>query len=515
MAIGGSDGPRKSFGPTQKDLDDTTLSDWVGVETDQESQTRDRNFPQDLKNAFGFRTVSSIPPEKIQKQLPEYEGRYPERQEKTGLARVRKISRFLSKTQKEQTILPHSVKSPSSEFQLSLTPDTPLEDTPVHVHVSDDELIASMKMTGKVFTRPDSRSIFSGEPSPVDVQQTDQRSTCYMMSMLAAYAASPIGKRILEAMVRTAGKDLALVTFYDPLIQENIQVMVSTSRLVDKSGKDIYSFGNPTEARWAGVIEKAYHAYKLSRSKRMKEEIEKAKQNGEADRAAHYIDQLHKVAPLDPKRSVLDWGDVLQSVSCMPELPEMKDRPQESYTYQPNSPRKLNEYDFKTKKNIEELRYNIELGVPVILGTPGMTPKGIYRALSTGTPTAHAIAVIGPAQMIQGGKFFDGVMVYDQYGSSLDGGVEVNASTSVVTKTRAVEKPEMLASSETALLDEPAPEDTDTEKSGDPTYEPELVTDEVINPFLTKAAGRSVRFYSYDQLHKYFVKGSMARGCYN
>lgn len=509
MATGGPGSSDKSFGPTQHDLKFDDYSGWVGVETDEESQIRDKKFPEDLKSVFGYRTVSAIPPKETQKHLPEFTGHYPDSQEKKGKATVRKISRLFSKAQSDKTVLPQPVKLPAKEFQPTLAPDIDFENCPVHVHFSDDELVKNMKLTGNVFTRPDSRPVFSGEPSPVDVQQTDQRSTCYMMSMLAAYAASPTGKKIIEAMVRPAGENLAMVTLYDPLTRENIQVMVSTCRLVDESGKDLYSFGNPTEARWAGIVEKAYHAYKMHRSKKVKEEIGKAEKNGELDRASYYTDQLHKVAPVDPKRSLLDWGDVLHSSACVPALPEIKDRPLADYQYQPNSPKKLDEFDLKGKKAIAELRYNIELGIPVTLGTPEITPRGIWRAISTGTPTNHAIAVLGPAEMMQHGKPVEGVLVYDQYGSSLDGGVEVNRDTPIVTTTRGFKKTAIV------LPDPPVSETGDTEEIEDLAYEPELVTDDVINPVLTKAAGRSVRFYRYDELHKYFVKGSMARGCYS
>ena len=512
MATGG---PGKPVGPSQHGFELDGDTGWVGVETDEETQLRDKNFPDDLKKVFGYRTVSSIPPEDVSKQLPEHEGPFPKQQEKKSKALARGFSRLLGAVQKSQVIFPHSVKAPPTEFN-PLPPKTTFEETPV-VYVSDDELIASMKLSGQVFIRPDSRTIFSGEPSPVDVQQTDKRSTCYMMSMLAGYAASPTGKKLLEAMVRPAGENRAIVTLYDPLVQDNIQVMVSTSRLVDKSGKDLYSFGNPTEARWAGIIEKAYHAYKFSRLKEVKAEIEKAKSAGELDRASYYYEQLHKVVSPDPKRSLIDWGEVIQSVGCIPELPEMENRPAAKYKYQSETPKKLFRFSLKGEEALKELRYNIELGVPMTLATRGKTAKGVLNTAKSGTMPDHAIAVLGPAEMMTHGVPVQGILVYDQHGAYLDGGAEINAETAIVSTKQAHKKTVDTIPAELLQSDQISTEVSDTTdvKHSPPPEAAEMITGEHISTVVTKAAGRSVRFYGYDELNKYFVMGALARGNYN
>lgn len=529
--------PNYSTQPSQ-DFDD---NDFETFETDAINQEEYNSYAKDLKAVFTSREVEAISPEDIQKQLPKYTGPISEHQQNAGLSTVRKISRFFSKARRLQTVQPINVRIPPKDFQPSLIPETPLEETPPPIFVSDDKLVENMGMSGKAFIREDTRPIFEKEPNPVDVQQCDKRSTCYVMSMLAAYAASPTGKKILEAMVQPDGENLALVTFYDPLTEKNIQVRVSTSRLVDKNGKDLYSFGNPTNTRWAGIIEKAYHAYKLSRSQALKVVIEEARAKKDDDRANYYTQELRKIVPLDARRSLLDWGDPLQSVSCIPKLPEMTERPGPKYSYQFDYLKKFLPSDLKDTDALANLKYNVELGVPATLGTL----KSAFRALSTGTPTNHAIAVAGPAVILNEstGQMHEGVLVYDQYGALLDGGVEINANNPVLARGKmprktdltsldggvevnekkpvfasdgTLQKTDLTSSWEEINLVSPTSETTiDNEEPVDLENDMEPIQNDLIAPILTKAGGRSLRFYRYDELHKYFDSGVLARGFYN
>lgn len=501
-----------------------SISDWdIGIATNKEQQERFAGFHDELKSCFGYRTVSAILESETEKKLPEYTGRLPSDQEGKKLGTLRKMGRIMGLGSKPLTVFPKKLEVNFPEVPPAFEGEKALRESPAHIFVPDNKLAANLLPDEPVFIRTDKRAIFAGEPAPADVCQVDRRSTCYLLSALASYSASPIGKKVLKEMVHPAGEGYALVTFFDSATQENIQVMVSTDRLTDKNGRDVYSFNNPTRAIWAGIIEKAFHAYKLSRSEKLKEQIVLAKQQGDELKQNFLEVELHKIAPPAPRKSLLDRGNMFGAINCIPRIPRAIEQPSGThYNYNHQSSVMLENLDVRNTNVKELLRFNIEMGVPVILGThPSNSLTGSLRAVTTGTPTGHAVAVLGPAEILTGKKgqnLEDGVLIYDPYGIALDGGRELSDDSTVIRfaqmtglseKDTPPKTPE--EEEETSFIPKSVPESS-IERLESDDFEPVEQNDVGL---LTKTAGHSVRFYTYEQLHRYFAKGTIAAGGYS
>jgi hypothetical protein len=97
-------------------------------------------------------------------------------------------------------------------------------------------------------------SLFSGgSPKLSDIKQADSRDDAYLLSTLASILANPDGAARIQNMIRDHGDGTATVRFAD------MDVTVSTSRLVDKDGYDLTSGG----ANWVRVVEKAFLARQM------------------------------------------------------------------------------------------------------------------------------------------------------------------------------------------------------------------------------------------------------------
>ena len=488
---------------------DGSEDDWTGVDVTKEATDRQKAYSEELKTCFGYRQVKTVLPRKMQKKLSVFRGKAPSSQESYVLSLARKPSKLLSLFQREISVYPHKPKDYFPTILPAIEPSDNPQEYPVHISASDEALINNLSPSEPAYVRQGSRGIFcNNDPKPEDVRQTDRRSTCYLMSTLASYASSSGGKKILKNMITPVDKDHVIVTFYDKIIGDNVQVLVSTARLVDKNGKDFYSFNNPTEACWPGIIEKAYHAYKLTRSTQLREQIQKADDQSLIDKEFFLHNHLQSIAPLDETKSLLDWGDMSHAIGCMSGLPLMTEIPQDGAHYHHQKEASfIQEEEFKTLKAQQQLKFNIDMGIPVILGTPPLGTKGFFRTITTGSPTGHAIGVLGSADLLINGRLHQGILVYDPYGVTLDGGEILDDTSAIVQmsgKSPSIEAMNRI----TPLLDRTSPEDPD---------EFELIDDshsDIIGSLVTKAAGRSVRFYRFNELHNYFAKGAIAPGGY-
>lgn len=455
-------------------------------------ENRYSEFQSNLASCFGYRTVEAIKADQLEKKLPVFSGRPPEKQE--GVHRVvRGAGQLFRKLSKAKTVYPELLMDKAQFASKVIEPATRFEEG---VHVSEEVLAADLLPGKKVYTLPERHPVFhSNSPSYEDIRQNDKRGTCYLLSGLASYARSPIGQKLLTDNIRDLGDGYAAVTLFDTVLDKDVTVIVSTARLTDAKGNDLYSFRNDNGVCWPALVEKAFHALKLSQVEVLKPLIETSKANGDSDYEDFLQTKLQEVYSQKQKsgNSLLDHNTLFNAVNCFPRLPVL-DTESQGYKQHFNRPLVFSGVDLEDKTNIDQLRFNVERGVPVILGTRGDF-KGKMLAAFSGTPTNHAVAVLSPATC-QEAKRPNGVLVYDTYGSALDG-------KEVVVK---------LPSASASFTDEEAA-----------SYQADSMTDdldgfdvvhrsEVPEKVTTQSAGRSVRFYSYEELHEYFSSAVVAPG---
>ena len=300
-------------------------------------------------------------------------------------------------------------------------------------------------------------------PIPEDICQNDLRSTCYLLASLASYAASPITKGLLKNCFIAADNEHTAVILYCSLLDRNITVLTTNTRLVNSKGQDIYSFGNGSNARWAGIMERAVHAAQIHRFSGCKQiisniPIEQADLRGEIREHQNMALGKGNTSP----QKLLDYSSTHVSMSFLPSVSFLTKVQGEGFT----------SHELIKPENLQLIRFNVEHGIPVILGTKGGS-AGAFNALTNGSPTNHAVGVLGPAQ--RDGE--TGLLIYDPYGESL--GLETGENS--------------FSSMQKKLYD-----------SDEPTIQ--------LPPIKATSA---VRFYAYSDLHKYFSEVKTARGGYN
>ncbi|WP_354008953.1 hypothetical protein [Endozoicomonas lisbonensis] len=341
---------------------------------------------------------------------------------------------------------------PASEWQDELRANQ------VDMFVSDERLLNNMDSSSEWYDRMGNGVLFNGEvPDTFDIAQLDRRQTCFLLSALGAYAATPLGQRLLQQIIRLYPEGFVGVTLNDDsLAERSVKVVVSSSRPVDRHGKDCYSFANTSGARWAGYIEKACHALLLERSANV-DQLKKEKPGEDLS----YIEGLLRLITSNKKNScLLDRIDMSLAFKLLPPMPELTS-PSPAF----QQPQSLNAFDARDddlkKPLIKDLIcFNIKQGIPVILGTRGDW-RGTFNA-SSGTPTNHAVTVLGPASLRKGSDTVDGFLTYDPYGEAF--GKSDIATASVGTTTS------------------------------------------------VKPSGQAIRFCSYDDIHEYFNRVTIARG---
>ncbi|KEQ16394.1 hypothetical protein [Endozoicomonas numazuensis] len=411
------------------------------------------------------------------------------------------------------------------------------DDAQVDIFTSDRNLASYLTGSEPVFVRTESdRPLFNAsEPIPEDVRQSDSRATCYLLSALASYAASPVGKQLLLNNIHPLKPGYALVKFHDPSLEQAIQVMVKTDRLIDQKGADLYSFDNDSRSSWVGTVEKAFHSFRTSMKERIESfnRVAKSEKDGEAE--IHYQALLQDLIDKGEDHTTLDHSHIFKAIRFLPPMPECADPP-EGLVQDLHSPVLFNQDDLSDKRSLELLKANVDNGVPMILGTRS-DAAGIVNAIYSGTPTDHAVAVLGPATTLVDGKPVEGLLIYDTYGDSLDGNSEVDHySPTLKSKRQDSGIDSMVSKSPVSefeaafewvdITDAPSPE-TDPDLDGfdvvgldDLLDESEVDSDfgfEKVEGFeekqlLTKASGRAVRFFPYSDLHKYFSRGATAVG---
>ncbi|UYM16522.1 hypothetical protein [Endozoicomonas euniceicola] len=328
----------------------------------------------------------------------------------------------------------------------------------VDMFVSDERLLKNIDSGSEFYVRMGNGALFNGEvPETFDIAQLDRRQTCFLLSALGAYAMTPLGNRLLQQIIRLYPEGFVGVTLNDDALAErNVKILVSSSRPVDGNGKDFYSFANSSGARWPGYIEKACHALLLERS----DNIKQMKQDMPDEDLSH-IEGLLRLLTSDEKTDcLLDRIDMSLAFSLLPPMPEL-----ESTSPAFQQPQKPSIFDVRDDAledpmTQEQIRFNIQNGIPVIMGTRGDW-KGALNATS-GTPTNHAVTVLGPAFLRKGSTVVEGFLTYDPYGEAFGSSDIATASAGAVTNVKAV--------------------------------------------------GQAIRFCSYGDIHNYFNRVAIARG---
>ena len=341
---------------------------------------------------------------------------------------------------------------PASEWQGELGANQ------VDMFVSDKRLLNNMDPSSEWYDRMGNGVLFNGEvPETFDIAQLDRRQTCFLLSALGAYASAPLGKRLLQQIIRLYPEGFVGVTLNDgPLAGRTVKVLVSSCRPVDGHGKDYYSFANTSGTRWAGYFEKACHALLLERS----DNVDKMKEEMLGEDLS-YIENLLRTLTSNKKTGcLLDRIDMSLAFKLLPPMPELKS-PSPAF----QQPKTLSAFDARHDELKDPLVkdlicFNIKQGIPVILGTRGDW-QGTFNA-SSGTPTNHAVTVLGPASLRKSSETVDGFLTYDPYGEAFGKSDIATASAGAAVSV--------------------------------------------------KSAGQAVRFCSYDDIHKYFDRVAIARG---
>lgn len=447
----------------------TIGDDWEITDASDEGGSVRKEALEAQLGLFDSRKVTDIKKDQLPR-LQRFQGECPESSEYFGYQLLRLIGRFISTFLPSQPVYIKPVSIGNTVSEKQVRPET------ADVYVSDKQLSEHLGYENEYYVRddPDAVLFHKSNPVPEDIRQTDARSTCYLLSALASYAASPVGKKSLLAHMQPTGTGSTVVTFHDPAISKNIKIMVDDSRLVDEEGHDIYSFENSSGARWPGTFEKAFHAFRSSRVERLETLRQEAMERGREDELIHINALMQEVVHTEAADNLIDHANLFNVLRFLPPLPE-RSSPDPHYR-QVSEVMGISEDELKEEESLEQLKFNVEQGVPVILGTRSDL-WGAVNAISTGTPTGHSVAVLAPARTVVDGEQVEGVLIYDPYGESLDGEEEVDGFTDALG---GFDQGERLA-------------------------------DHVL---LTKASGRSVRFCAYRDLYDNFCKGAVAPGGY-
>ncbi|AMO56937.1 hypothetical protein GZ77_01660 [Endozoicomonas montiporae] len=408
-----------------------------------------------FKARFGLHSVEKHEPE-MRLSLKPYQGKISRFQQAIGKRLLRTFGKAKALMTPSRIADPQPVpewkqaRFPASEWKEQLY------DNQVDMFVPDQSLLGNMADATEGFAHQEKAVLFNdGVPEPSDIAQLDRRHTCFLLGALAGYAASPLGKPLLQQIIRLYPGGFVGVSLNDPSLAERIvKVLVSSDRPVDQNGKDYYSFGNASGARWAGYIEKACHAFLLEQSANV------ARMKSELSEGGDHLEGLLRLLTSNKKSGCLiDRIDMSLAFNLLPPMPELKSP---GSAFKQSDSQELFDVrgdDLKSELNKDLIICNIKQGIPVILGTRGDW-QGKLNATS-GTPTDHAVAVLGPASIVREGKKVEGFLTYDPYG-------EAFGSTDMPST------------------------------SGDATA--------------VKSAGQAVRFCSYDDIYDNFARLTIARG---
>ncbi|MDD7804005.1 MAG: hypothetical protein PUP46_00175 [Endozoicomonas sp. (ex Botrylloides leachii)] len=274
------------------------------------------------------------------------------------------------------------------------------EDKPVF-DIPDENLFAVLGVSnGKILQQDFQLYSKKNKPKVTDIRQNDSRSTCYLLSSLASYLTSESGRNALKNSISGPDADgKVTVTFHDNIINQDIHIKVTTKRLLNSEGEDIYSYSN-NNAGWVAIMEKALHGYLLS--------IADIYRNlSQEEQASPICDSFANV--LQNGKAQLDYAGLAQAMNILPAVGGSSG-PKNSTVQRLLLNNSTS--DFQSSK--ERMVKSLESGIPVICGVKGSIWNKL-KAPFTGMPTDHAVSVLGLAAK----DGHQGIWIFDPYGDAL------------------------------------------------------------------------------------------------
>ena len=258
------------------------------------------------------------------------------------------------------------------------------------------------------------RSLFGVDgPKLSDIQQTDNRSTCSILSSAATYISSPVGVELFRQMFTEHDDDYVFVRLFSNLLDKDLNIRVNRSIIRGKGGESLFSMP-ATKKDYTVALEKALLSLNLS----YKQIAEECIADCSSEYKGHWL-RLLQGRTGDYGQVKLDYINPARILEHFPPVDIGAKRPFEKpeSILLPLDSRTNNEGWEKTRRL---LVYNGKRGVPMVFAThTGF--KGMVSTLKTGTPTGHSVAFLRFAVDTKSGR--EGVLIFDPYGNSLGQGV--------------------------------------------------------------------------------------------
>ncbi|MRI33360.1 hypothetical protein EOPP23_10225 [Endozoicomonas sp. OPT23] len=276
------------------------------------------------------------------------------------------------------------------------------------VFCSDQELLADLNIDKASYLQY-SDAVIKVTPTISDIKQTSSRSSCFLLASLASYAASPTGQRVIASSINHERDHYFRVTLFDPILEQDTPVIVSSHRLLNSNNQDIFSFRDSLASSWPGLFEKAYLALMLNRRECLQSLIQE-------EVSAPVIRELNTQLELLPgaggKGNPLDYSDARNSLRCLPEI---------QFLAKPLLKRSSNYIEIPaaqldTKTTRELIKQNLRCAVPVVLGKSG-SAGSVLSSLTGGTSANHVVAAIALGAGFDSDKRWqEGIFTFDPYG---------------------------------------------------------------------------------------------------
>ena len=299
----------------------------------------------------------------------------------------------------------------------------------VKIDATDQLLINDLKPGDpKFFFQDEKRPIFNtnAEISPFNIRQNDNRSSCYLLSMMISYTSTDnIRNLISKEMVTELENNKVKVSFINEQHQIKFDVIVEKDKLITNDHSFVYSNNESSDTAWASLVEKAYHGLRIV----LKNSVISDSFLENTDLSQDAIDKIKNDITQDMTGSTsksnnsLDFANSKFSASFLPKIP----------TSEPiaglQQVKDIQQYSLKTNKNqtkyheqtLKILFENAKLGIPMNVNSKSKT--NIFNKIRTGfqaIPSSHAMAVIGAATKEKSnGKKIEGLILFDPYANPL------------------------------------------------------------------------------------------------
>jgi hypothetical protein len=296
-------------------------------------------------------------------------------------------------------------------------------------HISDEMLMNDLNPEQKTFfVKNETRAIFDANSkiSSFDVRQSDTRSSCYFLSMLASFANTDKIRDLLSVgLIENLGDNKAKVSFVNEEYQIQIDVVIDISQLITNDGDTVYSINELSDTSWASVLEKAHHGLRILlrncvQNKSLLKEQSLSEENIDELRAIIASSMIGGIARAE---NSLDFGHPAQAASWLPKIPKCNqikglEQVDAAQRYMLAKDKKQ---DASYNKAVQTMFENAKLGIPMNVSSKSKTSTiDKVRIGFEGMPLSHSMAVVGAATKVKhNGEKIDGLMIFDQYARPL------------------------------------------------------------------------------------------------